>query len=373
MSRWDAMQECDQEVATLLAELPRPEQKAVAAMTLGVVRAGSVVLAEAASAAPVAATPAATMRRFQRVLANERFAVEPAEDAAMAALLRGCRGRLDVLVDLTTVGASRRYPGTMALVVAIIRQDQAVPVMCRCFAPGTAQGAIIPALDHMLAQLKRQLPPRVVPTLMADRGLGGAPIAAIARQHGFHLLVRVQRGTQVRRTNGTVTTIGALVPAPGTSTLLTGVRVYAPRGSGGHGRPRDWDHAPVLNVVAVWRAGDAEPWLLVTDRAAALGRCDDYRRRTWEEELFRNLKRMGFQWQRSRVHAPARMERLAFVLALAMRWVVALGRRTIKRGRRRWFDPAQHRRVSTFRLGLRTIARLLALGERVPCCLAHAL
>jgi len=127
MSQIDGMQECDQHVTRLMSGLPRPEQKALATMVLGVVRAGSVVLAEAASAAPTPATPEATARRFQRLLENERFAVEGAEDAAIADLLRGCRGRLDVLVDLTTVGASRQYPGTMALVLAVIRHDQALP------------------------------------------------------------------------------------------------------------------------------------------------------------------------------------------------------------------------------------------------------
>jgi len=122
----------------------------------------------------------------------------------------------------------------------------------RCWAPKTAKGAIIPALDQLLARLKRLLPPQVRPTLIADRGFGGAPFAAIAQTHGFHLLLRVQRGARVMRTNGTITTIGALAPAPGTSALLTGVRVYAPRRSTGRGgSASDWDRAPVVNVVAV--------------------------------------------------------------------------------------------------------------------------
>lgn len=48
-----------------------------------------------------------------------------------------------------------------------------------------------------------------------------------------------------------------------------------------------------------------------------LARCAEYHRRTCEEERFRDLKRVGWQWQQSRVQAPERVQRLLLLLALA--------------------------------------------------------
>lgn len=84
--------------------------------------------------------------------------------------------------------------------------------------------------------------------------------------------------------------------------------------------------------MALWRAADREPWLPVTGLSATLRRCTDYRHRTWEEELFRDLKSFGWQLQRSRVRRPERVEPLLLALALATVLVTALAQRVLKRG-----------------------------------------
>jgi hypothetical protein len=43
----------------------------------------------------------------------------------------------------------------------------------------------------------------------------------------------------------------------------------------------------------LWRPIDKEPWLVIIDLPTTLARCADYRRRTWEEELFRDLRSFG--------------------------------------------------------------------------------
>ncbi len=97
----------------------------------------------------------------------------------------------------------------------------------------------------------------------------------------------------------------------------------------------------VANVVAVWRRNDSVPWRLLTDLPASGARCGEYRRRTGEEEVFGDLKRLGWHWQPSRVQDPARGQRLLLGLALATLlglalatlWMLAVGQRLLRRGR----------------------------------------
>jgi hypothetical protein len=71
----ELVQQCDQEVRELLPDLPRPEQKAVAAIVCGVVGSQSCVLSQVAMAIPGAAQVPSQQQRAQRLLRNPRLDV----------------------------------------------------------------------------------------------------------------------------------------------------------------------------------------------------------------------------------------------------------------------------------------------------------
>lgn len=370
MGRRETPHECDHELSTLLPDLPRPEQKALAVLVTGVVLEQSCGLGRATAGVPGAATDRSKQRRAQRLLANPRLDPDLGGRCLLRRILAGRRGRLDLLLDATTTGATATQPGTVALVVAVGWHGRALPLRWRTWradAPGQDWAG---ATRTLLGEVAALLPPEVTPVLMADRGLSGAPLAALARDLGWHLLVRVQKQTRLRLPDGTVCPIGDLAPAPGTAACLDGVRVYAPRAKPAAHWVSDWDAAPTLNAVAVWRRGDKEPWLLVTDRPARRRRRADYRRRTWEEELFRDLKGMGWGWDKSRVRRPERVARLVLVLAVATLWALALGQRVVRRGQRRGLEDRSRRCYSHFQLGLRRVRRALANDDDVPCLLS---
>lgn len=369
MGRLETLHECDHELSELLPDLPRPEQKALAALLVGVVGEQACSLARAGAAAPGAAADRSKQRRAQRLLANPRFDAGLAQRCLTSRVLAGRRGRLDLLLDATTTGATARHLGTVTLVLAAGWHGRALPLCWRTWradAPGQDWAGAIRA---MLVEVDALLPPGVVPVLMADRGLSGAPLAALARDLGWHLLVRVVRTTRLRRPDGTVSPIGDLAPEPGTAMCVAGGRAYAPRTKPAAHWVSDWDAAPTLNAVAVWRRGDKDPWLLLTDLPARPRRCADYRRRTWEEELFRDLKGLGWGWDKSRVRAPERVTRLVAVLALATLWAAALGQRVLRDGRRPLLEDRGRRCYSRFQLGLRWAKRLAATGGHLPCIL----
>ena len=77
--------------------------------------------------------------------------------------------------------------------------------------------------------------------------------------------------------------------------------------------------------MACWEQGYEEPWFLVTDLAPDQAEGLWYGMRSWIEGGFKLLKSGGWQWQATRMTDPDRVERLWLVLAVATRYVLAVG------------------------------------------------
>jgi hypothetical protein len=360
------VQECTRAVQSLLPELPKPERSGLAALVVGVVLAGTVTLGRAAAAAPGRARDGSKERRAQRLLANARFDAARSQRRLLRAILRSRGGRVDLLLDATTTGATRGQPGTQTVMLAVAWHRRALPLLWRSWVADAPGQDWLGVARAMLAAAVAALPPGTAAVVLADRGLSGARLARAARDAGCHYLLRAPPQTLLRDADGRVRSLATLAPGPGTASCRTGLLGWAPRthhGPGGH----RWHRAARVNAVAAWRRGDPEPWLLLTDLPATRARLAEYRRRTWEEELFRDLKSLGFQWDRSRVRMPDRVERLLLVLALAILWAACLAQRVLRRGWRRLVDDRPRRRLSYIQLGLRWLRRQRTNDDPAPC------
>lgn len=364
MSRQQTVQECDHAIAELLPDLPRPEQKGLAALVSGVVLAGTAVLSRASAAIPGQQQDRSKQQRAHRLLANDRLDVGRAQRRLVERVVARRTGRLPVLVDAVTTGATAHHPGTMTLMVALAWHHRALPVLWRTWRTDQKGQAWGQALRTMLTTLAELLPAGLEVVVLADRGLSGEPLIRTIEEQGWQYLLRVKRDGTVCHPGG-VCRLGELVPTPGTQQLLTAAAIWPPTS---HHRPR-WNAARHTNIVAVWRSQDPEAWLLVTDLPASTQRCTEYRIRTWEEELFRELKTLGWQWNQSRVREPERVERLLLVMALATLWMAALGQRVVRSGWRSLVEERSRRCYSYIQLGRRWVNRLIANEEHVPCIL----
>jgi len=121
------------------------------------------------------------------------------------------------------------------------------------------------------------------------------------------------------------------------------------------------------NVVATWERCCREPWLLASDLPATFMRCRNYCKRAWCEQLHRDEKSHGFNWQLSRVRDPGHAERLVLVMALATLLCLSPGTRLIKRGLRKLLEPTRRRLLSVFQLGLRWLKDCLVNRGDCPC------
>jgi hypothetical protein len=377
MSQKPIVQECDQEVQALLPTLPRPEQKALAGLVCGVVLSQASTLAQASAAIPGQEQDRSKHRRAQRLLANRRLDVPDAQQHLLRRVLHsqvGRRSRLDLLVDAVHTGATAHWGGLVTLLVALAWRHRAIPlVWCTRLASDPAQDWQAD-LAQLLARVQVGVEqvwaaqPRPLVVVLADRGLSGDKLAHTALALGWHFLLRVRRRVAYQAASGQIGTLGTLVQAPGARVCLSGVRVWAPDHGGGTRRSRRWLAGTRVNVVADWPQEAADPWLLVTDLPASQKREQEYVRRIWEEELFRDLKGLGWHWEQSRLRVPARVERLVVVLALATVWMLALGARVLRHGQRAQVEERSRRCYSIFQLGLRWLRRLRTNGQVIHCC-----
>jgi hypothetical protein len=379
----DVVQKCDQEVRDLLPDLPRPEQKAVAAVICGVVGSQSCVLSQVGMAMPGDAQAPSHQQRAQRLLSNPRLEVARAQRRLLQRVLGQRHGRLDLLLDATTRGVSRQRPGTTTLCLALAWHGRAIPLLWRTWVANAPGQDWRGAIRELVASVQAELPPDTHVVVLVDRGLSGGPLAGLLTAVGWHYLWRVIHTTRYcppaaepaaaeAAAEAAAREVGTLVPtATGQVICLSGCQVYGPRHkarSGVGGWETLWEQGVTANVVACWRPGDHEPWIVLTDLPATPTRLTEYRRRTWEEELFRDWKRLGWQWQQSRVQQPEHVQRLLLLLTLATLWMLAVGQRVVRYGWRRQVDSRRRRTYSYFQLGLRYWTRQRHHRRSAPVC-----
>lgn len=122
-----------------------------------------------------------------------------------------------------------------------------------------------------------------------------------------------------------------------------------------------------MNLVTIWLADQAEPWLLMTNltdrnQVEAL-----YQRRFWIEEMFSDHKSRGLNLEQSRVTDSDRLQRLLVGVCLAYLWLMEIGFLVLQTGIRRLYDSrGSQRTVSVCQLGFRHFQALLSQAARPP-------
>jgi hypothetical protein len=319
--------------------------RALALFSLGIALAKHCGLARVAAVVPGAALVPSSTRRFERFLASERLDVPAARSAVAARVLEAGRGQpLWVALDETHQGQTATGARFGMLALRLLYRERAIPLAWVCYPPGAAPAPFSVLIGRLIREVAAVVPPDARVVLLTDRGLSWPSLLDHCRRVGWSFLCRVQRQTRVETADGQVGAIGDLAPRPGTRW----------RGRGRAFLKAGWRD---LGLVALWRRGDDQPWLLVTDLAPTWVRCAQYRHRMDEEERFRDDKSSGFAWDASRIRDPAHMDRLLLVLQLAACFVLAQGAFVLRHGYRRVLERPDRRTLSLFSLGLRWLDR----------------
>jgi hypothetical protein len=331
----------------LLPQLHGHQLKTLADLSLGIALCGQCQSGHVAPAVPGHAKPASTQRRQERLLANDRLQPRLALWHLAKNLLASWTGRrLYLLLDETSKADALRV-----LKVSVAYRKRAVPLMAVCYRPHQPPLPLPQLISWLLRRVQACLPAGAVVTLLADRGLAWPVILDTCVSLGWHYVLRLQGGTKVSLPDGREVTASELVD-----------RI------GGRWSGQAWLFKKagwrLASVLAYWPWGREQPWLLVSDERACPRRFQTYGQRTWTEELFRDEKSQGLNWQKSRVNEPRHAERLLLLLALALLLAILLGVRVLKRGWRRHLESGRRRGLSVVQLGLRWLRYVI--GHELP-------
>jgi hypothetical protein len=199
------------------------------------------------------------------------------------------------------------------LSISIVYRGCSLPIAWKVL-HANVQHAWNPEWLALLAHFQQRVPAHWTVIVMSDRGLYSRRLFQAIKDLGWHPLMRVTSGKF--RTTGSkrARSLSAFVPRPGTRWQGRGVAF-----------PRKADRRLDCTLLACWDEGQDEPWFLLTDRPAAQAEPLWYGMRAWVEHGYKLFKSAGWQWHHSRMTDPVRAERLWLVIAVATRYVLAVG------------------------------------------------
>ena len=314
-------------------------------LIVGLYLSRSVHLSRVAAKLPFRVTLCATVQRLSRFLQNSAFRVRVWYRPIAQALLAeaALHGLIRLVVDGSKVGA-----GHQLLIVTVAYRHRALPIAWTWVRGSRGHSGA----DRQLALLRyvhTLLPAEVSVLLVGDCEFGAVPVLQQLRTWRWCYVLR-QKGSSLVCVDRSLhcCPFADLVSAKGRcfwypKAFLTQQHLYA------------------TSLLAYWKPGEDEPWLLATNLPDATSTLRAYRYRMWIEEMFGDWKGHGLDLERTQLGHFLRLNRLTFAVALWYLWLVTRGSQTIKAGQRRLVDRRNRRDLSIFRIGLYMTDRYCAL------------
>lgn len=200
------------------------------------------------------------------------------------------------------------------LCVSVLVGNNAIPVAFRCLA-GNVPDAWEPHWLTLLDRIVAALPPERAVLVLTDRGLWAPWLYEAIASRGWHPLQRINARSgeteALFRPRGQTKwlPLGAFAPKQGKESCVTGEAFKT-------------QQLP-CTLLVFWGENAKEPWYLLTDAGAPNGSW--YGQRFWIEHQFKTIKSDGWQWQKSRITQPERVERLWLAYAVALLWTLSYG------------------------------------------------
>ena len=309
----------------------------------GIFESKSVHLSKVASKIPGKAMLVSITRRLDRFLENPEFRVREWYEPIVKGLLAQRAGQeYRLIVDGSKVGF-----GHQLLMVTLAYRRRAIPLVwmwVRSSRGHSTSGRQLALLNY----IRKLLPGDASVLVLGDSEFGAVEVLKHLDQWGWKYVLR-QKGSHLVRENDPSPwmALGSFLTKAGQS-LWLGQRQLTQL------------HAYSVNVLAHWKMGEKEPWLLATNLPSLREALKAYERRMWIEEMFGDLKDNGFDLESTHLRSVFKLHRLTFVVALLFLELLASGSKIIKNGLRRLVDRHDRRDLSIFRIGLYMRERHLA-------------
>ncbi len=301
----------------------------------GIFMSRSVHLSLVACKLPGQATLNSLTRRLDRFLENSAVRVREWYEPIAKELLQQRSGtKICLIVDGSKVGF-----GHQLLVVTLAYRKRAIPLVWMWVR--SSRGHSTPgrqlALLHYIYKL---LPSYTQVLLLGDSEFGAIEVLRQLDQWGWQYVLRQKGSHLVRKSeNDLWIALGSLLDKAGQS-LWLGLQQLTRV------------HAYSTNVLAHWKIGEKEPWLLATNLPSLNEALRAYEKRMWIEEMFGDLKDNGFDLESTRLRSTMKLHRLTLAVVLLFLELVSSGSKIIKAGLRHLVDRVDRRDLSVFRIGL---------------------
>lgn len=312
-------------------------------LLVGIYKSRSVHLSKVALKIPGGAKTLSITRRLSRFLCNPAIRVRKWYEPVALDVLQAMAdtvGEVRLIADGTKVGS-----GHQLLMVAVAFRRRAIPIAWTWVRKSKGHSSAVKQLA-LLAYVRRLIPAKTPVLLVGDSEFGAVDVIRQVETWKWWYVLRQKANHQVKLGESDWQRFGDMIDKPGQSNWLERGLLTS-------------KHAHPSNLLAHWKKGEKEPWLLATNLPSRRETLAAYHRRMWIEEMFGDMKRNGFDLESTRLRHFLRLSRLTLAVALLYVWLISTGSRVIKNGQRRLVDRAERRDLSIFQIGLRFVERRL--------------
>jgi len=316
-------------------------------LMVGIYLSNQVHLSKIANKISGQAKLSSTVQRLRRLLMNKGLCVRKWYDPVAEDLLRSQaqHGQVRLIVDGSKVSFHHQL-----LMVSIAYRRRSIPIVWTWVKHKRGHSSALKQLA-LLRYVYKLMPQDVSVLLVGDCEFGAVEILEQLDDWQWRYVLRQKGDTCIDLTlHNQWKRFDQVIDKAGQSLWL------------GKGHLTK-EHVYPTNLLAHWKIGEQEPWLLATNLPSLREALNAYARRMWIEEMFGDFKGHGFNLEDSHLSHFLRLSRLTLAVVLLYVWLVACGSCTIKNGKRSLVDRADRRDFSIFRIGYNIIERYLANSD----------
>lgn len=316
----------------------------------GLFKARRCHLGRVADELPLEGHKDSLIQRLKRWLMNPRLVPEPLYRQLIAVWLHHWpdRAELPLLLDRTEVADRFNL-----LMLAVGFRGRAIPLTWEILSHSGA--CCFAEQQQLLARIEPLLPAQARIALMADSEFRNIKLFEYACARNWDYALGHKGDTMIFRDDlHTWQRLDELPIQSGApiyleAVLLTHQHRFGP-----------------TNLIAYWDDEDDCARYRFTNRPANGFTLRWTRKRSWIEGLFRDDKSGGFQLDKTRLEHPDRLDHLLLVMAIAVLWFVAIGRRRVKMSLRQEIDSARRRAHTYFQIGWSWLKTQTKLQRPLP-------
>lgn len=239
---------------------------------------------------------------------RRELSIEAQFEPLTAWVLKQWRDKRKLVLGVDVTYLKDRYS---ILCISVLYGQTAIPIAWKVL-PGNTKGEWHPCWLALFAQIAPAIPESTKVLLLFDRGLYSKRLFNAVRGYAWHPFMRIGEQGLYKRAQSTNWQALKHVAYRGMSPKA--FRVHCFKGD-----------TLEAYLWVEWDAEQDEACLLLSDLAPKQVKGNPYPLRMWIEAGFKDCKRGGFHLEQSKIPDPARLERLLFVIAVALLHLIRLG------------------------------------------------